>query len=153
MTTTVSGLSHEFITEYAEALIAEHGLTEWKFGWKNAKNIYGRCWHAKKEITLSKFFAKYATAEEIEDTILHEIAHALVGTGHGHGPVWKAKAREIGANPCRTAKKPAAAPEGNWVAVCEKCGSLNIYRWRRSSGRLHTKCRSPITWKPAEGSL
>jgi hypothetical protein len=40
-------------------------------------------------------------AEEIVDTILHEIAHALVGPRHGHDTVWKAKCTDIGARPER----------------------------------------------------
>lgn len=38
--------------------------------------------------------------EELEETFLHECAHALVwleeGGNHGHDAVWKAKARELG---------------------------------------------------------
>lgn len=37
----------------------------------------------------------------IRDTILHEIAHALVGPNHCHDLVWKAKCLEIGATPRR----------------------------------------------------
>ena len=41
-------------------------------------------------------FAATADDAEIEDTLLHEIAHALVGRRHHHDAVWRAKAREIG---------------------------------------------------------
>lgn len=34
--------------------------------------------------------------EEIENTILHEIAHAIVGVGHGHRLKWQEKAIELG---------------------------------------------------------
>lgn len=34
--------------------------------------------------------------EEVKNTILHEIAHALVGLGHGHNKIWQQKAIEIG---------------------------------------------------------
>ena len=37
--------------------------------------------------------------EEIRDTVLHEIAHAIAGPEAGHGPLWKATARRIGATP------------------------------------------------------
>ena len=39
--------------------------------------------------------------EEVRDTILHEVAHALVGPGHGHDTVWKATAAQVGARPQR----------------------------------------------------
>ena len=36
---------------------------------------------------------------EIRDTVLHEIAHALVGPEARHGPEWKAIAKRLGATP------------------------------------------------------
>lgn len=38
-------------------------------------------------------------ADEVEDTIRHEIAHAVVGPGHGHGLKWKMTAKNMGAIP------------------------------------------------------
>jgi hypothetical protein len=35
--------------------------------------------------------------ELIRDTILHEVAHALVGENHNHDEAWRAKAIELGA--------------------------------------------------------
>ena len=37
--------------------------------------------------------------EQIRDTVLHEIAHAIAGREAGHGPLWKVTARRIGATP------------------------------------------------------
>ena len=37
--------------------------------------------------------------EQVRDTVLHEIAHAIAGHEAGHGPLWKATARRIGATP------------------------------------------------------
>jgi hypothetical protein len=46
--------------------------------------------------------SKIVKRSEILDTILHEIAHALVGHKEAHGPVWVAKAKEIGCSGCPT---------------------------------------------------
>ena len=50
--------------------------------------------------------------DEVRDTILHEIAHALVGPGHGHDAVWKAKCVEVGAKPEAAAATPTCPRAG-----------------------------------------
>lgn len=76
----------------------EHGLITkgWKFGWSNAKCCFGRCYQSRKTIHMSKPLCTVNERERVLRTILHEIAHALVGCSHGHDRVWKAKCIEIG---------------------------------------------------------
>ena len=75
-----------------------HGLTTkgWTFSFNDANSYVGICYYSNKEIRLSRLYAQHASPEYVLDTILHEIAHALVGAGYGHGQVWRNKAREIG---------------------------------------------------------
>ncbi|QPI17937.1 hypothetical protein POP12_145 [Pectobacterium phage POP12] len=92
---------------YAHHMMKLHGLVD--NGWKFAINgrmtrALGLCNYSKKTISLSKKFVKVACLDDITDTVLHEIAHALVGYNHGHGSVWQAKAIEIGAIPSATKK-------------------------------------------------
>ena len=47
-----------------------------------------------------------AEEDVVRQTMLHEIAHALVGYEAAHGPVWKRKAAEIGYTGKRTAANP-----------------------------------------------
>lgn len=81
----------------------EFGLTQ--LGWKSdsmrAKEIVGRCNYTVKTIELSWPLTLVNSAELITDTILHEIAHALVGPGHHHNLIWQHKAVQIGARPIR----------------------------------------------------
>jgi predicted SprT family Zn-dependent metalloprotease len=77
-------------------LIKEHELNEWKFGWTNGKMIVGLCKYEIKTITLSKYWIKYLSENEVKNLILHEIAHALVGFENYHNITWKQKAIEIG---------------------------------------------------------
>ena len=54
--------------------------------------------------------------KEIEDTILHEIAHALAWTYDrfkGHGKIWKDWARKVGANPKACSKSNLAQPKNH----------------------------------------
>lgn len=55
----------------------------------------GVCNYDRKVIVLSDIYCYRLPRKEVEDTILHEIAHALT-PGHEHDNVWKNKALEIG---------------------------------------------------------
>lgn len=88
----------------AWSLLEEHNLLDsgWKFDWMRAKAKLGMCRYFLKTIYLSKPVTMVNGEESVRDTILHEIAHALVGPGHNHNHVWKAKAISIGCNGERT---------------------------------------------------
>jgi predicted SprT family Zn-dependent metalloprotease len=67
------------------------------------------------------------TEARIENTILHEIAHALVGCGHGHDLTWKRMALAIGCDGNRCySEKNTQVVRGNLEAICPKCG--HVYR-------------------------
>jgi len=90
------------IKEYALEQMEKWELTEqgWSFVWDTrAVRRYGQCRYHKKEIGITKKLANINTFEESQDVVLHEIAHALVGRGHGHNEVWRNKCIEIGAKP------------------------------------------------------
>jgi len=83
-----------------EAAMKEHGLIEkgWKFRFSKGTRQFGCCRDWKKEITISKHLSRINDEERVMLTILHEIAHALVGAHNGHTNVWRRKCIEIGGN-------------------------------------------------------
>lgn len=70
-----------------------------------SRRVYGYCNLNARRIVLSKKHFDNGTKEGIEDTILHEVAHALAGfefTGKRlmvHGKLWKKWAVMVGATP------------------------------------------------------
>jgi predicted SprT family Zn-dependent metalloprotease len=60
-------------------MLVKHNLIDWKFVWNNrtSNNTFGICKYIPKEIHLNKKFALVEKEEEVIDTIIHEIAHAL----------------------------------------------------------------------------
>ena len=136
----------------ARTLLARHraagDLTRaWTFGFDLAPSRAGVCRYAERRIHLAVAFALRAPRSEIEDTVLHEIAHAIVGPDHGHDAVWKAKAREIGCSGSRAhAVQARVAP---WVGECA-CGRpwlrQRLQRRIRQSGRCPT-CKTRIVWR------
>lgn len=84
-------------------LMTEHGIfPEWDFKFDNSRMRHGQARdtivHKKpvKQITVSKPITQLSSEEGFRDTILHEIAHVLVGLEHGHDKVWEEKAVAIG---------------------------------------------------------
>ena len=83
----------------ARGLMDRHGLEEWTLGFIAARGKLGECRPLDRHIGLSRHHAVTGSPEQVTDTVLHEIAHALAGPDAGHGPAWKAIARRIGATP------------------------------------------------------
>ena len=75
--------------ELARNQMNKHGLVDWALDLDYAKVRAGACFFREKRISFSRNFIKKSSEEDIQDTILHEIAHALVGPKHGHNKVWK----------------------------------------------------------------
>jgi len=110
-----------FVRRLAHQLMDEHGLIEdgWSFRISDTKRALGRCWNRRKVIEYSKYYLD-ESEDQIRDTILHEIAHALIDEKHGHDEVWRRKCVEVGANPDRTVDSSGlvSKPRYNFVIKC-----------------------------------
>lgn len=125
--------------------MAHHGLRGWAFRFDNARTRVGVCRYEPRIIGLSRHYVRANDADEVRDTILHEIAHALAGPDAGHGPRWKRIARALG---CSTDRCTTAAldVDPRYSLWCDKCGKRlrNYHRRPRrdfDSGRYtHASC-------------
>lgn len=77
-------------------LMLHHGLSYWGFKFDNPLRRLGMCSHKQRIISLGRHATTVNSEEQVVNTILHEIAHALVGGKHNHDGVWQAKCLEIG---------------------------------------------------------
>lgn len=123
-------------------LMERHGLiaTGWRPQLDGAKRRFGLCDYRRKIISLSRPLVERNSIEQVTDTILHEIAHALVGGAAGHGPAWKRKAREVGANPsrCYDGEQVNAVP-AKWTGWCRSEGcDFRVERHRLSRNTRET---------------
>lgn len=114
-----------------------------------------RRWEASK-IRLSESLC-YTTPEEVRETTLHELAHAVAGHEAGHGPRWKAAAVRLGAVPRRCASLGSKVNErinlvmAKYVATCNDCGEAHYFDrltkiWKRNGYRCR-KCKGNFTVK------
>ena len=136
----------------ARRLFARHqarsGLgAEWTFGFDLSTVRAGVCRYRDKRIDLSVSYCLRATRADVENTLLHEIAHAIVGAEHGHDAVWQARAHALGctAERCHDVTHTLA----RWVG---ECGCRRRWLRQRLSRRLRhgaicRTCGRAITWR------
>ena len=121
----------KILSETAAALFVEHGLVGWTFGLTAAKRRLGVCKYRRKRIEIGDYYARNNSDAAVQDTLLHEIAHALAGPAAKHGPKWKAVAVRLGASPQACDKSPETiAPPADWRATCPAC-QKTYHRYRR----------------------
>jgi predicted SprT family Zn-dependent metalloprotease len=128
------------IAERAREWMAQHALRHWSFQFDHGTRRAGCCHYATQVISLSYEYAKHDSEQGIRDTLLHEIAHALVGKNHHHDAVWRAKAVEIGCSGKRLHDVQFTPPKyivrcrnDCWVATAETAMIVGLPR-RKGGG-------------------
>jgi predicted SprT family Zn-dependent metalloprotease len=117
------------------------GLTDWYFEWDRGKTRAGACHYRHKKITLSEvIFSKKENAADVLSTILHEIAHALVGPNvPAHGWEWQRMARSLGIVPDRCHSYDTGA--GRYIGTCG-CETPHYMHRRPKYLQDSFKCRA-----------
>jgi predicted SprT family Zn-dependent metalloprotease len=130
--------------ELAESLMAQWGLIEkgWTFRFDDAYRRLGACRYSLMTIQLSRRIIPLNEDAEIDDTIRHEIAHALAGKKAGHGPVWQHYARAVGARPQRLAPEWVKLPPLPVLLRCPNGHEVTkalVPKKKKSCGRCSPK--------------
>ena len=114
-------------------LFYKYGLYNWDFSFFKSKNCQGQCFYNDFYIQISEDFINSPTCyfEDVFDTLLHEIAHALTpphSKEPDHGKTWKEICINIGA-------KPVACGESfyiyKWIHTCKCKESFSIRNIKR----------------------
>ena len=149
--------SSEFTIQRGKALVSHHLDSSWSFAMDHARTRLGCCHYSQKRITCSVYLIAYLADDEVEQVILHEIAHALVGEEVGHGRVWLQTARALGYEGGRTIDVPEARLSARWRGVCVK--GHEVFRHRKPRTRCwcapcsHKGRRKEIRWEDRGLSL
>ncbi len=121
----------------------------WTFAFDRAHRRVGCCtWRVGEKlvrrVSLSRHFALRLTWEELEDTVRHEIAHAMdyeTRGRSGHDAEWKAWARRCGARPERLHEDVSVdASAARYRGVCPSCGAEYPFFRRPKHARACGKC-------------
>ncbi len=149
------------VRHLANALMRQHNLVGWELWFNDRRRHLGLCNHRKKTIFLTLNYALNGKDEDIRQTILHEIAHALVGGGHGHDHVWKARAKLIGCKHLTACADEVELDEdttgAKFKATCNGCQQVfYLYRTPKSvTNKSCRKCgheRGDLVFQPLNGT-
>ena len=86
----------DLATIHARELMSRYGLSDWAIAWHDQGAMAGRCHFASQTITLNRRILLDTSACNIDETIRHEIAHALVAPNDSHDQEWFDKLIEVG---------------------------------------------------------
>jgi predicted SprT family Zn-dependent metalloprotease len=151
--TTMEGFHKLFETLFNKTWVVrdrEFNLPElgWTMGYHRKKRALGSCnhrrgvRHGKVMISQELLSRNLDKAYDFEDTIRHEIAHAIDVVIRGktnHDWHWKFIARAVGADDRRIYDGVLEKPKGAYSAKCGMCGKIH-YKYRKSSSRRVCKC-------------
>lgn len=114
----------------------------WTFGFDRARRRLGSCRPQRRQLTLSAALLPTLSDADVEDTIRHEIAHAIDWEQRGktsHDRTWKALALECGASPSRTFGGDLPDDDAPYQGICPSCGGASGFY--RQPARAH-RCRA-----------
>lgn len=148
---TASTLSLEFARTLARDLLDQFGLNDWRFSFmsRRATKRFGDSNHARKLIRLSPVLTEMNHMGEVEDTLRHEIAHALCDPSDGHNARFYGMCLKVGARPERccgpAVKRPPVKPKAiNYRRRCIGCDSVWYYRGHLSAVRACGECETDL---------
>ena len=132
----------------AHELLVQHGISDWHVTVDRSTRRAGICYYNCKRLSFSRHLAYSDTIpdDEVRNIVLHEIAHVLVGPGHGHNDVWRDKALAIGCDGSQYHKLTLCPPK--YVIKCQ-CGRSDTSRMRLRKvwlqpGVLSSCCMMPV---------
>lgn len=115
--------------QLADNLMKLHSVEHYTFKFDVAVRRFGYCSWREKTISLSRPLTELNNEEQVKNTLLHEIAHALAPRHH-HDKVWQGVAVSIGCNGKRCYDNTVQAPPKPFKGVCPNCGK-ELARHRR----------------------
>lgn len=134
---------------YAQSLLTEVGLSRWSVEISRGRRTIGLCSYADRTIYLSKHHIDNDSYDDVKDTVIHEVAHAL-NPADGHGSKWKNTAISLGGSGEQYHAHGKSYPS-KWSTMCINGHEPKIFRWNQDT-IYNCKCGSPVYIKRSDGT-
>lgn len=102
-------------------MLFEHGLHGWVVTTNRKRSCIAETYHSNRVISYSKYFLLQASEEQFVGITLHEIAHAILGPGVGHGDKFTDLCTRISPTPVY-ACEAVDIPIRRYIMSCPSCG-------------------------------
>lgn len=113
-------------------LLIQEGLTGWRVRFNpRLTRALGRCIPSQKTIEYQPRYMEQNNWDNVEQTIRHEVAHAVAGAYHGHDSYWASIARRLGVDNPSPYNHEATLTK-KFKGTCPGCGR-EIQKDRRNS--------------------
>lgn len=128
-------------------LMQQYGLVDagWTFEYSKRTTNLGHCSYQHKIIYLSISWTYTGDEVRVLNTIRHEIAHALVGSGHSHDNVWRRKALELGCTGDACTAVRHEKPQLRYILSCPTHGEVHQMHKITRSSYVCRKCPFILT--------
>jgi hypothetical protein len=121
-------------------VLVDHGLHGWGVALDSARKRAGQCNHTTRTISMSTVLLAQRSWEDSYNTIIHEVAHAIVGHGHGHDGVWQRQHQAMGGDGKRCFDHQLDHSDAPWVGECAHGRQFGRYKTPMAGRTYHCKC-------------
>lgn len=126
---------YDIVRNHAEYKMSQYlDMRLWSFGWDSAKRRLGVCKYGEHRINLSRYLVDLHSFNDVQQVILHEIAHAMCGPRVGHGKKWRDTATKLGYLHEKISGEEIGNATAKYVGTCPN-GHL-VYRHRKPKTEL-----------------
>lgn len=108
------------MTLFARQMLDKQGLHDWRFKFNTNKKRLGVCKYFPQQRIEVSIHATNLGEEKVKQVIAHEVAHAVVGSRHGHDHTWRQKAISLGDTGERCSSVGMGV-EHQFVGICPNC--------------------------------
>lgn len=104
-------------------LMQANGLGSWKIDINNKRSSLAETYYRTQTIMFSKHFVLVSSQEQFVGVTYHEIAHAILGKGHGHDKEFKDLCAKISPNADYAQRSvDIGNPIRKFILECPDCG-------------------------------